>query len=87
MGPSYLGKVDQVWCCRRRRLQCVRRTARSQRGRSEESKTQTARNRPARSEHAKRPGAWLQHVSTSPFPRALCSSSLSPVCPMRAVLK
>ena len=79
--------LDQVGRCGPRRLQCVRRTARGQRGRPEESKPQSERNRPARSEDAEHPGSWLQHVSTSPFPREACSSSLSPVGPTRAVLK
>lgn len=60
-----------------RRLQCVRRTTRGQRGRTEESEPQTARSRPVRSQKAEHPGTQLQHVSTAPSPRAACLSSLS----------
>lgn len=61
-----------------RRLQCVRRTTRGQRGPTEESEPETARSRSVRSQDAEHPGAQLQHVSTAPSPRVAYPPSLSP---------
>lgn len=61
-----------------RRLLCVRRSARGQRWRTEESEPEAARSRSVRSQDVEHPGAQLQHVSTVPSPRAACLSSLSP---------
>lgn len=61
-----------------RRPQCVRRTARGQRGRTEESEPETASSRSVRSQDAEHPESRLQHVSTALTPCAACPCSLYP---------
>lgn len=71
--------LDQVVVRRGfRRPQCVRRTARGQSGRTEQSKPETASSRSVWSQDAEHPGSRLQHVSTAPTPCAPCPPSLSP---------